>query len=127
MQRTIPGSRDSETIFALSSGALPAGVAVVRVSGGLAGEAVRRLFGRLPAPRQASYGAVAGDGGTIIDRGLVLWFPGPASFTGEDCAEFHLHGGPAVVRALAEALLAIAGVRPAGVGPARDGRPTRGR
>ncbi len=116
MQRATPGSRDSETIFALSSGALPAGVAVVRVSGGLAGGAVRRLFGRLPAPRQASYGAIAVDGGTIIDRGLILWFPGPASFTGEDCAEFHLHGGPAVVRALAEALQAIPQVRPAEAG-----------
>jgi tRNA modification GTPase len=104
------------TIYALSSGALPAGVAIVRVSGPKAGDVVVRLFGRLPAPRSASYGVIGFDPVDPIDRGLVIWFPGPASFTGEDCAEFHLHGGRAVVRALLDAVSKIEGMRPAEAG-----------
>ena len=104
------GNRESDTIFALSSGAPPAGVAVIRLSGPDAGTALATLFGRLPEPRLASYGAIRA-GGRDIDRGLVLWFPGPKSFSGEDCAELHLHGGRAVVAAALGALAAMPGLR----------------
>ena len=92
-----------ETIYALSSGGLPSGVAVVRVSGPGAGDAVNVLSGSLPEAREAALRSIRSRNDMEIDRGLVLWFPGPASFTGEDVAEFHLHGGRAVVdRLLAE-------------------------
>lgn len=92
---------NSDTIFALASGGSAAGVAVIRVSGSRAGESARRLVGRLPSPRRATYATLV-DHGETIDDGLILWFPGPASFTGEDVAEFHVHGGKAtVVRVLA--------------------------
>lgn len=105
-----------DTIFALASAPGRAGVAVIRVSGPLAGPALDAVAGApRPAPRAAALRRFhAGDGGEI-DRGLALWFPGPASFTGEDCAEFHGHGGPAVIAALAEALTAL-GLRPAEAG-----------
>ena len=66
-------------------------------------------------PRQASLRTLRGPDGQILDHGLVLWFPGPASYTGEDCVELHLHAGPAVIDAVAEALH-VAGGRPAGPG-----------
>lgn len=105
----------SETIFALSSGRGPAGVAVIRVSGTRAGEAVMRLTGSdLPAPRLAALRALRDpETGETIDQSLVLWFPGPASFTGEDVAEFHVHGGPAVVSGVLAALGRQDGLRPA--------------
>lgn len=101
------------TIFALASGLGRAGVAVLRLSGPGAGAALLKLSGRavLPVSRQATLAELK-DGAGVIDRGLVLWFPGPASFTGEDVAELHLHGGPAVVRAAGDALLTL-GLRPA--------------
>ncbi len=103
-------------IFALASGAGRAAVAVVRLSGAGAGEAVRRLGGPLPEPRAASLRRLRHpDTGEALDRALVLWFPGPRSYTGEDCAELHLHGGPSVVAGVAEALVA-AGARPAEAG-----------
>jgi tRNA modification GTPase len=100
-----------DTIFALASAPGRAGVAVVRLSGTLAGEATSAVAGGLPPPRQAclrrlSYQAQE------IDQALVLWFPAPVSFTGEDVAEFHLHGGRAVREALFSALSAL-GARPA--------------
>lgn len=101
----------SDSIFALSSGAGRAGVAVVRISGPGAGAALSALAGPLPAPRQAVLRRLAFEGAEI-DRGLVLWFEGPASFTGEDLAEFHIHGGRAVREALFHALSAL-GLRPA--------------
>ena len=101
-----PGS-----IFALSSAPGRAGVAVVRVSGPLAGAALTALAGPLPAPRQAVLRRLAFDG-VQIDRALVLWFASPASFTGEDLAEFHIHGGRAVREAVFSALLRC-GLRPA--------------
>ncbi|HWA91288.1 MAG TPA: tRNA uridine-5-carboxymethylaminomethyl(34) synthesis GTPase MnmE [Rhizomicrobium sp.] len=89
-----------DTIYALSSAPGRAGVAVVRVSGPDAARAVEGLTGRpAPPPRQAALRRIGG-----VDRGLVLFFAGPASFTGEDMAEFHVHGGRAVVEALLEAL-----------------------
>jgi tRNA modification GTPase len=101
------------TIVALASGAGRAGVAVIRVSGPAAGEVLQALTDRdLPKPRRATRMAFcAPDGGLSLDDGIALWFPGPASFTGEDVAEFHVHGGQAVIAAIIEAALSVAGVR----------------
>ncbi len=103
-----------ETIFAAASGAGRAAVAVIRISGPAAGAVLRALAGRVPEPRVATL-AVLRDAPdeSALDRALVLWFPGPRSFTGEDAAELHLHGGRAVVAAVLRALGAIAGCRPA--------------
>ncbi len=105
----------SDTIFALSSGAPPAGIAVIRISGPDAFAAVERLAGGLPAPRRASLRTLRRDGAPL-DRALVLIFPGPATATGEDLAELHLHGGRAVVRAVEDALSAMPGLRGAEAG-----------
>ncbi len=101
----------SSSIFALASHAGRAGVAVVRASGPLAGPGIQALAGPLPAPRQAALRQLAYRG-IPIDRALLLWFPGPESFTGEDVAEFHIHGGLAVREALFSALFDL-GLRPA--------------
>lgn len=103
-----------ETIFALASAAGRAGVAVVRVSGPEAGRALALLAGALPPPRIASLRTLTHKDITI-DRALVLWFPAPHSFTGEDVAEFQLHGGRAVREALFAALAEL-GLKPAGPG-----------
>ncbi|QND48970.1 tRNA uridine-5-carboxymethylaminomethyl(34) synthesis GTPase MnmE [Rhizobium lusitanum] len=100
-----------DTIFALSSGALPAGVAVVRISGPEALAAVHALAGSLPKPRQAALKTIRTRNGLTIDQGLVLIFPAPASFTGEDCAEIQVHGGKAVVAALLDELTDFDGCR----------------
>ena len=107
----------SDTIFAQASGPGRAGVAVIRVSGPGARSALDQIAGSpRPEPRQATLrGFRRPDEGGVIDRGLVLWFPGPGSFTGEDCVEFHVHGGPAVVEAMAHALT-VCGARPAEAG-----------
>ena len=89
-----------DTIFALSSGRLPSGVAVVRISGPRVRFVLETIIGYIPEPRYAAYKLFRTRNGDTIDRGLVLFFPGPNSFTGEDCAEFHLHGGKAVVEKL---------------------------
>ncbi len=106
--------RSEQTIFALSSGALPAGVAVLRVSGAAAGDCLDALAGSRPPPRKARltplHHPASGD---LLDQALVIWFPGPESFTGEDVAEFHLHGGRAVVQAVSEALTVLPGLSPA--------------
>ncbi|MGY6532653.1 tRNA uridine-5-carboxymethylaminomethyl(34) synthesis GTPase MnmE [Glycocaulis sp.] len=104
-----------DTIFALASGAGRAGVAVVRASGPLAGASLAALAGGLPEPRRAALRALRDESGALIDQALVLWFPAPASFTGEDVAEFHIHGGPAVIAALSDALTTL-GLRAAGPG-----------
>lgn len=132
-----PSGTAADTIFALSSGAgVRAGVSVIRVSGPQAREVVLRMApgrdGTLPEPRRAALrslrrpaplggsGAESGagtDGGAtsevreVIDRALVLWFPGPRSFTGEDTVELHTHGSRAVVSATLEALGEIDGCR----------------
>jgi tRNA modification GTPase len=100
-----------DTIFALSSGAPPAGIAIVRVSGTRASEALTALSGAIPPPRRARRAALRDSGGNLLDDGLVLWFPGPNTVTGEDLAEFHLHGGRAVVAAVEAALAAVPGLR----------------
>jgi tRNA modification GTPase len=99
------------SIFALASHPGRAGVAVVRVSGPLAGASILALAGPLPAPRQAVLRRLAHQGAEI-DQALLLWFPGPHSFTGEDVAEFHIHGGRAIREALFSAL-SVSGLRPA--------------
>ena len=102
----------TSTIYALSSGAGRAGVAVVRVSGPAAGQALVALAGSLPEPRQAVLRHLRDPArGGLLDRALVLWFPAPRSFTGEDCAEFHVHGGPSVIAGLLAALGRIEGLR----------------
>src|SRR5712691_12676622 len=99
---------DRDTIFALSSGRPPAAIAVVRVSGPAARDAIMALAGRVPQPRQATLlrlkipcsdggGPHSGSAVEPIDDALVLWFPGPRSETGEDTAEFQLHGGYAEI------------------------------
>ncbi|MDE2596578.1 MAG: tRNA uridine-5-carboxymethylaminomethyl(34) synthesis GTPase MnmE [Sphingomonadales bacterium] len=103
----------SDTIFALSSGAPPAAIGVIRISGQQAGEALRQLAGQLPVPRMARFVVLRDAGGLVIDRALVLWLPGPGTATGEDTAELHCHGGRAVVTALSTALSALPGLRPA--------------
>lgn len=103
-----------ETIFALSSGSPPAGIAVIRISGPHAGAALRALAGSLPPPRRMTLATLTDPGdGAVLDRTLVVWLPGPATATGEDCAELHLHGGRAVVRAVERALASCPGLRPA--------------
>lgn len=99
-----------DTIFALSSGALPAGIGVVRVSGPGAARALEGLAGRLPEARRAVSATLFWDN-EQLDRGLVLWLPGPNTATGEDIAELHLHGGRAVVGAVLDALGRIRGLR----------------
>jgi tRNA modification GTPase len=105
-----------DTIFALSSGPPPAGVAVVRISGERARSGLEALVGPVPQPRRASLRVIKGLNGEALDRGLVLFFPAPASATGEDVAELHLHGGRAVVGALLDRLGRIEGFRPAEAG-----------
>ncbi|WP_428249186.1 tRNA uridine-5-carboxymethylaminomethyl(34) synthesis GTPase MnmE [Ferrovibrio sp.] len=107
----LPGQDITGTIYALSSAPGRAGVAVVRLSGPGAGPALTALAGRLPPPRQAARALLKDATGGAIDDALVLWFPGPGSFTGEDVAEFHIHGGRAVLAALFAALRARPGLR----------------
>lgn len=103
----------ADTIFALSSGQPPAAIAVLRISGPAAFDAAEKLAGgSLPPPRRAALRTLR-DGETHLDRALVLTFPGPATATGEDLAELHLHGGRSVVRAVEAALAAMPGLRAA--------------
>ncbi|QFY61829.1 tRNA uridine-5-carboxymethylaminomethyl(34) synthesis GTPase MnmE [Rhizobium grahamii] len=94
----------NDTIYALASGSVPAGVAVVRVSGPTVRELTIGLVGVLPTPRRAMLRTIRTRNDLAIDSGLVVFFPGPASFTGEDVVEFQLHGGRAVVDALCREL-----------------------
>ena len=115
--------QSERTIFAPATARGRAGVAIVRISGPQAGPALERLAGRVPAPRVARFAALTDPvTGEAIDQGLTLWFPGPASFTGEDVAEFHIHGGPAVVAGLLAALGRIEGCRLAEAGSSAGAR-----
>ncbi|MGD9663605.1 MAG: tRNA uridine-5-carboxymethylaminomethyl(34) synthesis GTPase MnmE [Novosphingobium sp.] len=105
-----------DTIFALSSGRPPAGIAVIRVSGANAGTALQCLAGSLPPPRKAVVRHLQAADGLILDQAMVLWLPGPHTVTGEDIAELHLHGGRAVVAGVESALAALHGLRPAVAG-----------
>ena len=107
----------TDTIFALSSGAPPAGIAVVRVSGSRARAALESLAQRVPPPRQASLALLTDpQDGAPLDRALILWLPGPGTVTGEDLVELHCHGGRAVVAAVEAALAAMPGLRRAQAG-----------
>jgi tRNA modification GTPase len=104
----------ADTIYALSSASGRAAIAVVRVSGPNAADAVTALTGAaLPAPRKAALHNVRDATAALIDQALVLWFPAPASETGEDVAEFHLHGGRAILEAVFQALACVPGLRAA--------------
>ena len=106
-----------DTIFALSSGAPPAAIAIISISGPAAFDIVRGLAGRVPLPRRATLSLLrSSEANEILDQALVLIFPGPTSATGEDLAELHLHGGRAVVRAVENAIDAYAHVRRAEAG-----------
>lgn len=98
-----------QTIYALSSGRPPTAIAIVRVSGPQAGVVLECLAKKLPIPRMATHVLLADDKLGPIDDAVVLWFPAPASATGEDVAEFHIHGGRAVLASLFEALAAAHG------------------
>src|SRR5882724_4802632 len=102
-----------QTIFALSSGRPPSAIAIVRVSGPQAGPTLTSLAGKIPAARMATRTVLRDADQRPIDDAVVLWFPGPASATGEDVAEFHVHGGRAVLAALFAALSAFENLRAA--------------
>ncbi|GLD98667.1 hypothetical protein PINS_up007384 [Pythium insidiosum] len=100
-------TRESDTIYALSSAEGKAGVAVIRISGDQAGTCLQALTKRdnLPAPRRATFGALYHPKtDEKLDEALALFFPTPRSFTGEDVVELHIHGSPAVVSGVLEAL-----------------------
>jgi tRNA modification GTPase len=102
-----------QTIFAVSSGRPPSAISIVRVSGPQAGAALTLLAGKIPEPRMATRALLRDRDRQPIDDAVTLWFPGPASATGEDVAEFHVHGGRAVLAALFAALSDFDNVRAA--------------
>ncbi|MBK20503.1 MAG: tRNA uridine-5-carboxymethylaminomethyl(34) synthesis GTPase MnmE [Rhodospirillaceae bacterium] len=104
---------NSDTIFAPSSGGVPAGIAIIRISGERAGEILKLLAGGdLPNPRYAKRVTLCRPGDKVfLDEGLVIWFPGPDSFTGENVAELHVHGGRATVEAICSVLSDCEGCR----------------
>ena len=104
-----------DTIFAQATGSGRAGIAIIRSRGRDAGALLDRLTRPRPRPRQASLRRLAEENGAVLDHAIVLWFPGPGSYTGEDCVELHLHAGPAVIEAVSDRLCR-AGARPAEAG-----------
>ena len=105
---------DHDTIFALATPRGRGAIAIIRLSGPAAGAALHSLSGTLPPARQARLTTLRDPAtGEALDEALVLWFPGPHSFSGEDIAELHCHGGPAVLSALLGVLSALPGLRPA--------------
>lgn len=107
----------NDTIFALSSGAGRAAVSVIRVSGPACGPVLCSLIGRMPRPRELALRVVRHPHtGEQLDKALAVWLPAPGSFTGEDCAELHLHGSNAVISAVMAAMSDHPSVRPAEAG-----------
>lgn len=102
-----------DTIFALSSGAPPAAIGVIRISGPQAGSALSALAGRSLPPRRAVAVSLRDHAGRLLDRVLALWLPGPQTASGEDTLELHCHGGRAVLAAVQQALAAVPSLRPA--------------
>ena len=102
-----------DTIFALSSGAPPAAIAVLRISGPDAGAALHALTARTLPPRRAVTVTLRDEAGAALDRALALWLPAPQTATGEDTLELHCHGGRAVIAAVEAALTALPGLRAA--------------
>jgi tRNA modification GTPase len=112
-QRFLPILTPEDTVFALASGGVPAAIAVLRVSGPGSAAMLRALCGAEPPPRRASLRRLRDPSdGTVLDQALTLWLPGPNTYTGEDSAELHLHGGRAVIAAVTSALIGL-GARPA--------------
>lgn len=110
-------SAEVTTIFALSSGVLPAGLAVVRMSGPAALNVALALTGRSRlVARHMHFGTFTAGNGQVIDTGMTVFFPSPRSATGEDCVELHVHGSRAVLRRLLDELSAYPGLRPAAPG-----------
>jgi len=107
-----------DTIFALSTPPGEGGIAVVRISGEHALSVARRVFrtrgqrGKDPEPRKMHRGDILGEGGKLLDDGIMVFMPGPRSYTGEDLVEIHIHGSPVLVEAMSEAIHK-AGARPA--------------
>lgn len=97
----------TDTIFALATAPGRGAVAVIRLSGPGAGAALDALAGRRPKARQATVRRLRDPAGDVLDQALVLWFPAPGSYTGEDCVELHLHGGAAVIDGVTRVLLAL--------------------
>jgi tRNA modification GTPase len=107
----------TDTIYALSSGAVPAAIAVIRVSGPKARAALQALAGKVPEPRRGAFASIRDpQSGELIDQALILFFEAPNSETGEDVAELQLHGGRAVIAGVFEALSRMEGLRPAEAG-----------
>lgn len=102
-----------DTIYAVSSGRVPAAIALVRMSGPSSRFVIETLCGSVPKPRHAALMSIRNRDGLVVDRGVVLWFPGPQSFTGEDSAEFQVHGSRAVIAALNTVFATFPGVRAA--------------
>jgi tRNA modification GTPase len=103
---------ETDTIFAVASGAGRAAIAVLRISGPASGALLDTLGGARPAPRRASLRRLRDAAGDVLDQAMVLWLPGPGSYSGEDSVELHLHAGQAVVAGVADALVQL-GARPA--------------
>ena len=101
------------TIFALSTVEGQSGVAIIRVSGPKAKKTIKLLTGKNTKPRQATLTDISTKKNKLIDKGLVIYFPKKNSFTGEEVAEYHLHGSPAVINLLLNELNKIQGLRPA--------------
>ena len=107
----------SQTIFALSSGSLPSAIAIVRISGPSTKKALSMLVDKIPKPRYMTYSEIKSPKTKeIIDIALIVYFPSNLSITGEDLAEFHLHGSVAVLDDFLLALSLISGLRPAEAG-----------
>lgn len=104
--------KEEATIFAMATAPGRAGVAVLRISGPRAKEAIEKIAGDAPLPRRATHTVFRNPkDGEVLDKGLLLWFPAPASYTGEDVAEFHIHGGRATVAGLCGTLSELPGLR----------------
>jgi len=114
---TGPNMIPADTIYALSSGQGRAGVAVIRISGAQTPSVLETMCGGCPLPRTARLKSIVHPhSGDLLDQALVLWFPAPGSFTGEDVAELHIHGGPAVIDGVMQGLGCVAHVRMAQAG-----------
>lgn len=109
-------NRQDETIFALATPAGRAAIQIIRVSGSGAARALRRLTGEVPSPRVMTYRKITDTNNVPIDHGMIVWFPSPSTPTGEDYAEFHLHGTPQIGRMLMLALEELPAFRLADAG-----------
>lgn len=94
-----------ETIAARATGSGQAGIGVIRVSGPLAPKIAMTIVGQLPQPRRAHYGRFCDEAGEVIDEGLLLYFPAPHSFTGEEVIEFQGHGGQVIMECLLQRII----------------------